>query len=187
MVSTQQPLVVAAGTSSNVMMTVVASSPPGNPGVHLEVVIDGTLGAVNGLRSASSNSLSVLEAVTATLSGGPPQVRHGNPIAYKIDLVNDSDTEAQIAVPDAGFATPAGTVQFGGAHGDTFLNGGSATRYSLVVVVSDSNEDGAAIVMTPTGVTYAMWDITLPSRAVTLVPASVSSIVVVPIFTDRFE
>lgn len=182
-----QPTSVVAGTSANVMITMLVVAPPGSAGVHLEVEVDGTYGPVGGVRSATSNAISVLEGVAATLAGGAAQVRRGDQIAFDLALVGNSDTDAQLAVPDAGYAVPAGTTLVTRTHGVSTLAAGAATNYGLVVAVSNSDEDGTVIAMTPTGVTYGMSQIGLASRAVPIVPASVSSIVVVPIFADGFE
>jgi len=182
-----RPEVVPAGTSANVMCTAVVVAPPGTPGVLLEIDVDATYGSLQGIRSVTTNSIVVLEGVAASLSGGAPQVRRGGTIAYGLNLVNSSDTEAEIAVPIAGFAAPAGTTPIVRIPGSTTLAAGDATHYGLVVFVSDSNDDGDVIAMQPTDVTYAMSQISLLKRATPISPASVSSIVAVPLFADGFE
>ena len=180
--------VIPAGESANVMCTAVVVAPPGSAGVQLQIEVDGTYGATNTIRSVTTNSIVVLEGVAASLSVGAPRgVRRGATIAYGLDLVNSSDTEAEVAVPNAGFAAPTGTTPVVRNAGSTTLSAGSATHYGLVVFVSDSNNDGDVITMQPTGVTYAMSQIGLTNRAPTITPASVSSIVVVPLFADGFE
>jgi hypothetical protein len=182
-----QPTFVAAGTTGDVTITMRVVAPPGTTGVHLAVDVDGTYGAFNGIRSAASNSIAVLEGVGATLSGGPPQVYRGDQIAFDLTLVGNSDSDAQIAVPAAGYAVPVGTTLVMRTRGSAVLPARTAVDFRLVVAVSDFNEDGTAIVMTPTGVTYAMSQIGLFNCAVTTTPPSVTSVVVVPLFMDGFE
>lgn len=178
---------VTAGSTLKDAVTGLLVAPPGSAGVGFQVAVDATLGATLQIKTAKTNAIVVLEGVAAALSGAPPRVRRGDSIEYDLAPVDTSDTQAQITVPHAGFAAPAGTTFSSRTDGSAMLAGGAATQFSLVVSVADSATDGTTITMTPAGVTYGMSDISLPARAIPIAPASVTSVVVVPIFASGFE
>ena len=179
---------IAAGSQKNDSAVGLIVAPPGSAGVHAQVEVDGTLGAAASvLRTASTRTISVLEGVVASLSGAPKQVRRGDSITYSLDLTSNSDTDAELSVPHAAFDVPPGTSLVMRTDGSAALTADSSTHSGLVVTVSNAVADGAAIVMTPGALAYSMSAISLPSRAIPLVPASMTSVAVVPIFVAGFE
>jgi len=175
------PFTISAGTTNTVTATARVVAAPGTAGVHLQVSVNGFLGALAGIRTADSNAITSKEAVTAVLSGAPPTVNLGDQISYKLTLTNDSDTVAEILVPAAGFGAPSGSTFVSRTNGVASLTSGSSTDYVLIVGVSSLDADGTMIVQAPSGVTYAMSDFGLPARVVTVTPASITSIVHAPV------
>jgi hypothetical protein len=162
------PFTVPQGTSTVVTGTATVTAAPGTAGVELQTSVQGQLGAATAIRTAESGTITVGEAVSGVLSGAPATVGLSDQYTYTLTLTNSSDTPAQLVVP--ALTAPTGTSEVSHTDCATTLAAGASTSCDLEVDVDDGDADLTTITGAPAGVTYAMPDISLPARPVTVAP-----------------
>jgi len=175
------PAPIPAGTSQEVSFDVRVIADPGTGGVKLEAQAMGSLGAgPTETKSATTNTIAVTDAVTATLTGGPATVTTADQITYTLTFTNDSDNDAQLSGLPAALTSPAGTTAVGPASGSTTVAANSSGAWTLTVDVDDADVDGQVLTQTPGPVSYDMPVIGVGSQPTTITPPSVSSTIGVP-------
>ncbi|MBW8801493.1 MAG: Ig-like domain repeat protein, partial [Streptomyces sp.] len=171
------PYTVAAGASKTVTATARVTAAPGTGAVHLQVSVDGALGAAStSTKSVDTSDVAVVDAVTATLSGGPATVVVSDQITYTLTLTNASDTAVQLSDLPAGLVAPTGTTQANRTDGTSTIAAHDSTAWTLVVDVDDADADQSVITQTPSA-KYAMSAVGLGAESVPITPTSVSSTV----------
>jgi len=174
--------VVAGTTSAESLATARVVAVPGSPGVHLQLSVDGSLGAVAGTRTADMSTIVVGEAVTATLGQTTATPALTDQITYTLTVTNGSDTAAQLSGLPAGFVAPAGTTLANEVDGPPTVAANGTSVWTLTVDVDDADGDGSMITQTPTAM-YAMSAVSLPARSIAITPPAVMATVAAPAIT----
>ena len=178
------PFNVPAGTTKVITATARVTGAPGAAGIKLQFSVNGTLGATTSTKTADSNAVASIEALSATLAAVPSTVLLTDQITYTLTVDNHSDTTpAQLTGLPAGLAAPAGTSFFSRVNGVTTVPPGGTSVWTLTVDVDDADANALLLTQTPGTVSYGMSAVGLASRPLTVAPASVSATVHAPVVT----